>query len=322
MRYLHELGYRATLAFCYGLSLLPFRILYGLSDVLYGLVYRLIGYRRKLVRANLASSFPEKTAAERQAIERAFYHWLCDYFLETIKLLSISREEMLQHIEFRNAEALEKCFDDGQPCAAILGHYCNWEYLSTTAIAMTRHTNAVMGLIYHPLRNHIFDRLFIRLRQHLGGTCIPKKDILRHLVTYRRANRMSLFGYIADQGPKWENIHLWLPFLNHETPVFTGAERIMRKMNNAVFYVDMQRPSRGKYICTFRLLTRTPNALPENEITRQFFHLLEASIQRAPQYYLWTHNRWKRTREEFDSRFTIEHGKVISRSNPKEHDNS
>jgi KDO2-lipid IV(A) lauroyltransferase len=159
--------------------------------------------------------------------------------------------------------------------------------------------SAVMGLIYHPLRNKAFDRLFIQLRQKKQGTCIPKKEILRYLAKYRKEQRMSLFGYIADQNPKWENIHLWLPFLNHDTPVFTGAERIVRKMNNAVFYVDMERPERGKYICTFKRMSDAPGQLEEYELTRQFFQMLEETIRRAPQYYLWTHNRWKRTHEEY-----------------------
>lgn len=107
---------------------------------------------------------------------------------------------------------------------------------------------------------------------------------------------MTLFGYIADQSPKWENIHLWLPFMNQDTPVFTGAERIIRKMNNAVFYVDMQRPERGKYIATFIPMTTDPASLPENAVTEDFFRRLEETIHRQPEFYLWTHNRWKRQR--------------------------
>ena len=167
------------------------------------------------------------------------------------------------------------------------------------------------GLIYHPLRNDLFDRLFISIRQSMGGVCVPKKDILRYLVTFKRQNLMNIFGYIADQSPRYRNIHLWLPFMNHDTPVFTGAERLMRKMNNAVFYVDMQRPSRGKYVCTFRLMTKTPAKLPEFEITRRFFALLEDNIRRAPQYYLWSHDRWKRTREQFDKEYRIENGHTV-----------
>ena len=306
-----KIVYPIVYALFYALSLLPFRVLYLLADTVYLIVYRVVGYRKKVVRRNLTSSFPEKTADEIKRIERGFYHFLCDYFVETLKLLSITPKKMLRHIEFRGLDEMERCFDEGQHCAAILGHYCNWEYLSTTGLGFQRHPEAVAGLIYHPLYNKVFNRLFIDLRQHLGGVCVPKKDILRYLFTYKHEQRMTLFGYIADQTPKWENIHLWLPFLNHDTPVFTNGEKIMRKMNNAVFYVDMERPQRGKYIATFRLITRTPNDLEEHAITRRFFQMLEQTIRRDPQYYLWSHKRWKRSHEEFDQRFSMDNGKVI-----------
>ncbi len=306
--------YPIIYGFFYLFSLLPFRILYGISDCLYLLIYHIVGYRKRVVRNNLTSSFPEKDIKEIKRIERGFYHFLCDYFMETIKLLSITPEKMRQHLKFRNAEEVEKCFDDGQTCAGILGHYCNWEYLSATGLGFKRYPDAIMGLIYHPLYNKAFDRLFLNLRQHLGGVCVPKKDILRYLLTYRREKKMSYFGYISDQTPKWNNIHLWLPFLNHDTPVFTNGEKIMRKMNNAVFYLDMERPRRGLYIVTMKLITRTPNELEENAITRRFFEMLEESIHRDPRYYLWSHNRWKRTHEEFDRRFEVINSKVIPKT--------
>lgn len=211
----------------YLLSLLPFWCLYLLSDIMFVIVYHLARYRRRIVWRNLTSSFPEKTEGDLHIIERQFYHWFCDYVFETFKLLSISDEQLLRHIEFRNIDELEACFDRGQNCAAILGHYCNWEWLSASGLVFNRYPDAVMGLIYHPLYNKAVDRLFIDIRKAHGGTCIPKKDILRHLVTLKRQNKHSLFGYISDQSPKWENMHLWLNFLNHDTPVFTGAERIM-----------------------------------------------------------------------------------------------
>lgn len=294
-------------------SRLPLGALYFLSDCFYPLVYYVVGYRRRVVRRNITSAFPEKSREECRNIERGFYHWLCDYAVETVKLLSMSREEMLRHIEFRGVEEMERCYDRGQTCAAMLGHYCNWEYLSATQLSYRRHTGAVCGLIYHPLRNKLFDRLFIDIRQSMGGVCVPKREILRYLIKYKREGRMNLFGYIADQAPKYKNTHLWLPFMHHDTGVFTGAERIIRKMNNAVFYVDMQRPRRGKYICTFHLMTRDPAQLPENELTRRFFAMLEDTIRRNPSLYLWSHDRWRRTREEFDRGYYIENGHVIKR---------
>lgn len=303
--------YKLIHAIFYVLSLLPFRLLYCLSDILYVLLYWIVGYRKAIVKKNLRLSFPDKSDTERSKIEHKFYHWLCDYFVESIKLLSISEKQLRKHFTITNSAEIEECFENGQSCAAILGHYCNWEWLSCVGIDLPK--SRKMGLVYHPLRNKYFDRLFIELRSHMGGVTVPKQDILRYLIQYRREGVMSLFGYIADQGPKMVNIHLWLDFLHQDTPVFTGAERIMRKMNNAVFYVEMTRPKRGYYTCTYHLITKTPAELPEHEITRRFFHLLEQTINRQPEFYLWSHNRWKHTHEAFDKEYVIVNGRTISR---------
>lgn len=298
----------------YTLSLLPFRILYGMADIGYVVLYYIIRYRRGVVRKNLVTAFPEKSIDDIKTIERKFYHWFCDYFLEAIKLLSISEKELRRRFTIINSEEVEQCFQEGQDVAAILGHYCNWEWLS--CVGMNLPPERETGLIYHPLRNKTFDYLFRKLRSHeQNGHVIPKKDILRYVVTKKREGVRNICGYISDQGPKWTNIHLWLPFLNHEyTPVFTGGERIMRKMNNAVFYVEMSRPKRGYYTATYKLITREPNTLPADDITRRFFCLLEETIRQEPAFYLWSHNRWKRTKEEFDRRFQVINGKVVERA--------
>lgn len=298
----------------YTLSLLPFRILYGMADIGYVLLYYIIRYRRGVVRKNLVTAFPEKSIDDIKTIERKFYHWFCDYFLEAIKLLSISEKELRRRFTIINSEEVEQCFQEGQDVAAILGHYCNWEWLS--CVGMNLPPERETGLIYHPLRNKTFDYLFRKLRSHERNShVIPKKDILRYVVTKKREGVRNICGYISDQGPKWTNIHLWLPFLNHEyTPVFTGGERIMRKMNNAVFYVEMSRPKRGYYTATYKLITREPNSLPADDITRLFFCLLEETIRQEPAFYLWSHNRWKRTKEEFDRRFQVINGKVVERA--------
>ena len=298
----------------YTLSLLPFRILYGMADIGYVLLYYIIRYRRGVVRKNLVTAFPEKSTDDIKTIERKFYHWFCDYFLEAIKLLSISEKELRRRFTIINSEEVEQCFQEGQDVAAILGHYCNWEWLS--CVGMNLPPERETGLIYHPLRNKTFDYLFRKLRSHEQNShVIPKKDILRYVVTKKREGVRNICGYISDQGPKWTNIHLWLPFLNHEyTPVFTGGERIMRKMNNAVFYVEMSRPKRGYYTATYKLITREPNTLPADDITRRFFCLLEETIRQEPAFYLWSHNRWKRTKEEFDRRFQVINGKVVERA--------
>lgn len=306
-----EFLYNIIYGIFYLVSKLPYRALYVISDIANLVLYHIVRYRRDIVRRNITSAFPEKSLEECISIERGFYKCFCDYFVETVKLMSVSRQELLSRIEFRGIDKIEECFDRGQTCAGILGHYGNWELLSATGLVIKKHPEAVIGLIYHPLRSQLFDRLFINMRQSMGGVCVPKKDILRYLVSFRSQNLMNLFGYIADQAPRYRNIHLWLPFLNHDTPVFTGAERIMRKMNNAVFYIDVERPERGKYIYTFKLMTDKPGEMPEFEITKKFFVMLEQTIRREPRFYLWSHNRWKRTREEFDKEFKIENGHVV-----------
>ncbi|WP_460198142.1 lysophospholipid acyltransferase family protein [Segatella asaccharophila] len=299
--------------FFYLVSLLPFRVLYVLSDIEYLIVYDLLRYRRKIVRKNLVTSFPEKSETEILQIEKGFYHWFCDYFFEAVKLLSISEEHLKKHFKVNNVEEVEDCFENGQNVAAVLGHYCNWEWLSCMGLYFP--DNRVMGLIYHPLANRPFNELFKRIRSSCrNGVVISKQHILRKLVEYHQKGLMSLFGYISDQAPKWENIHLWLNFMHHDTGVFTGAERIMRKVNDAVFYVEMSRPRRGYYTATFKLITKDPNSLPEHEITCRFFALLENTIRKDPRYYLWSHNRWKRSHNEFNRRFEVVNGKVLEKS--------
>ena len=297
----------------YLISLLPFSVLYALSDIAYLLIYKLIGYRRIVVRNNLTTSFPEKNIDEIKDIERKFYHWFCDYFFEAIKLLSISNRELNRRLHVLNPEVHELWFLQGRNNAAFLGHYCNWEWLSRVGKDMNQERR--LCLIYDPLHSKPFDNLFLKIRTYPPtGVPTPKRDILRQLLEWKRQGIFSMSGYIADQAPKWQNIHLWIPFLNHpHSPVFTGAERIARKMNNVIYYAKMSRPKRGYYEMEYVLITDDPNSMSEGDITRRFFNLLEESIRNRPEFYLWTHNRWKRTKEEFDKRFNIINGKSIKK---------
>ena len=203
-----EFLYNIIYGIFYLVSKLPYRALYVISDIANLVLYHIVRYRRDIVRRNITSAFPEKSLEECISIERGFYKWFCDYFVETVKLMSVSRQELLSRIEFRGIDKIEECFDRGQTCAGILGHYGNWELLSATGLVIKKHPEAVIGLIYHPLRSQLFDRLFINMRQSMGGVCVPKKDILRYLVSFRSQNLMNLFGYIADQAPRYRNIHL------------------------------------------------------------------------------------------------------------------
>lgn len=290
------------------LSLLPMWVHYVLSDLIYLVVYHLIGYRKSLVRRHLAESFPEKSGDERLRIERGFYHWFCDYLVETVKLLTISEQELKRRMVFKGTETVDEIVESGQSCAVYLGHYCNWEWI--TSLPFWVSPKAQCGQIYHALENPVFDRLFLRLRQRMGAVCIPMAETLRRLAVYRQQQKPVVIGYISDQVPFWNNIHHWLDFLHHDTPVLTGTERLARSAGHAVFYMDVRRIRRGYYEAEFRLIARDPKQTKDYELTDAYFKMLEESVRRDPQCYLWTHNRWKRTHEEYNLRYDEATGRV------------
>lgn len=209
---------------------------------------------------------------------------------------------------FKNTEIVDKIVDGGQSCAVYLGHYCNWEWI--TSLPLWINQKALCGQIYHVLENSDYDQLFLALRQRWGAVSIPMAETLRRIVKYRQEGKQVVIGYISDQVPYWNNIHHWLQFLNHDTPVLTGTERLARQTGHAVLYLDINRLKRGYYEAEFKLITRTPKEMKEYEITDIYFQLLEASIQRDPTCYLWTHNRWKRSHDEFNIRYDKDTGRV------------
>lgn len=301
--------YYIIYAVWYVFSLLPMRVHYVISDLMFWLLYKLVGYRRDVVRKNLTESFPEKSEEELQRIERGFYHFFCDYLVETVKLMTISREEMKRRVVFKHAELVDEIMGSGQSIALYLGHYCNWEWVSS--IPLWLNPNAWCGQVYHPLENKNFDKLFLKIRERMDAHSIAMQDTLREVVNHKRNNQPIIIGYISDQVPYWTNIHHWVNFLNHDTPVLTGTERIVHKMGHAVLYLDIHRVRRGYYEAEFKLVTREPQKMKDFELTDIYFEMLEKSIRRSPEFWLWSHNRWKRTREEFDERFEVVNGKVI-----------
>lgn len=295
----------------YIISLLPLRVLYVLSDVLYLVLYRIVGYRRRTVWTNIVTAFPEMTAEEHHDVERGFYHFFCDYMVESIKLLTMSEAEMKRRLVFKCAERINEVVESGQSCAIYLGHYCNWEWITSLPLWVT--PKAQCGQIYHPLENKDFDKLFLRMRQRFGAKCIAMNKTLREMVRYRKEGQPVVIGYISDQVPMWQNIHHWCNFLHHDTPVLTGTERIARSMNHAVFYMEVSRVKRGYYEVEFKLVTREPDKMPEYAVTDRYFQLLEDTIRKRPELWLWSHNRWKRTREKFNRFYETVDGKVIRR---------
>ena len=283
-----------------------------ISDMLFWILYIIIGYRRKVVWQNLKTSFPEKSEERLRKIERGFYHFFCDYLVESVKLMTISKKNLKKRLVFKGTEVVNEIVESGQSCAVYLGHYCNWEWITSLPLWVT--PKAQCGQIYHPIENNDFDWLFLRLRQRFGAVCIPMQDTLRKIIEFRKDRQPVVIGYISDQKPHWVNIHHWVDFLHHDTPVLTGTERIARRMNHAVFYLDVRRIRRGYYEAEIKLITREPQTMKEFELTDIYYQHLEQSILRAPEFWLWSHKRWSRTREEFNRNYEVVNGKVVPKA--------
>lgn len=280
--------------------MLPLRVLYFLSDFLAWLAHDVVKYRVKVVRQNLSSAFPEKEEKELREIEKKFYRFLGDYFFETVKLFSMSDKFMRRHLEVEGIDLVNNAVDRGQSVTLMLGHYCNWEWVSSLPLHIS--PKAECAQIYHPLSNKGSDKFFFRLRTRFHAHNIAMDDIFRTLLKWKKEGQPSVTGYIADQAPSL-NVHLFVDFLNHETGVYTGPERISRFLNAEVLYAHMSRPKRGYYRLKFVLVTDKIKEMPIFEPSRIYFEMLEQNILEAPQYWLWSHRRWKRTREMFNQYF-------------------
>jgi KDO2-lipid IV(A) lauroyltransferase len=275
------------------IAIWPLRILYVLSDLIYPLVYYIVGYRREVVRKNLESSFPEKSEKEIREIEKRFYRHFCDYVLETVKLMHISDEEMRRRMRFTNPEYIEQLRSDGRPIFLYLGHQANWEYI--ISITMWTSPEFTAGQIYHPLSNKVMDKLIYRLRSRFNTVGIPQKQALRAIITMVRDGKHPLLGFIADQRPPRRPEPEWMTFLNQDTAIITGGEAMGRKLNAHFVYGSMKCVRRGYYELTFQPIV--PIEGEEYGYSKQYMRMLEQDIKEQPHLYLWTHKRWKWKRE-------------------------
>lgn len=279
-------------------SLLPMWWHYAVSDFLYYVVRYVVRYRRRIVRKNLTKAFPNNSLSEIKRIEKGFYHFFCDYIVENIKLLTMSKRQVMRRMQFAGIDDMLESLKTHDFVFVYLGHYCNWEYVAS--LPWWTPCDVKCAQLYSTLRSEAFDFLFYKIRSRYGGDNINKRESLRHIIGYRQRREKAIIGFISDQSPKWENIHMWMPFLNQDTPVFTGTERIAKKVDAAVFYAEMTSPRRGRYQCTFKRMTDDVKSYPEHALTAEYMHLLEHTINRAPHLWLWSHNRWKRQRSAED----------------------
>lgn len=279
---------RLGILFLYLTSLLPFWLLYIISDVLFVIIYHIVHYRRAVVQQNLANAFPEKTEKERQDIERKYYHYLADLIVETVKMITVSEKQIQKRVVATNAGLVHEYFAKGKSIIAVAGHYCNWEM---AALNFNFVTDNRFMIVYKPLNNEIFNDFFIQIRSRFGGQPIAMKQTMRKMVEYRKELTVSVL--VGDQTPGVNEVNYFTTFLNQPTAVFLGIEKISKTIDAAVVFYDMKRVKRGYYTYTLVPLTENPKQTAEHELTEMHVQYLEGMIRKEPQYWLWSHRRWK-----------------------------
>ena len=282
-------------------TLLPLPVLYILSDLIFLILYYIVGYRRTVVDSNLKKAFPEKTDKEIHRLTLKFYRYLCDYFIESIYLLNMSVAESNKRYRYTNPEIVKDLYKKGRSIVYTVGHYGNWEW--ATANLHKKASYHILG-IYKPLSNKLFDRLFIYIRARYGNTPVPMKKTLRVITESMKNKEIFSLYLVADQRPTIEDIHYWTIFLNQETPVITGIERIAKKYDLPVVFLDVERPRRGYYEITFRILTEEPKKEEQYAITEKYMRQVEKMIKRRPELWLWSHKRWKYSAEKYKPKAT------------------
>ncbi|MBK6341935.1 MAG: lysophospholipid acyltransferase family protein [Flavobacteriales bacterium] len=284
-------GYYLALPFLYGIALLPFPLLYLLSDFTCLLLFGLIGYRKEVVLTNLRKSFPEKNEAEIRAIAKRFYRWFCDLTLETLKTLTISPDAVRSRVNFPGAGVFRSFAEKKQSVIIVMGHYGNWELAGARfAVEPGLHQ---LYVIYHPLQNPHFERLIVHMRTRLGNRLYAMQETFKGMVRDRQL--LTATAFIADQTPSPERAY-WTEFLNQDTPVFTGTGVIAKKLGYPVVYLSIQQSKRGHYEMHAEVLVPDPKSMSENDINQLHTDRLQRDIRQKPDLWLWTHRRWKHRR--------------------------
>ena len=279
--------YYLIYAILYPISLLPFRILYRLSDILYFILYTVFGYRKEVVKINLTRSFPEKSTLEIESITQKYYVNLCDSIVETIKMISISKQELDKHM-ICNWEVFDSMTIQNRNGQGYMSHQFNWEW--GTLICNWHVPRRFTGL-YMPLSNQAFDRLFLQIRGRAGMKLIRVHDMQKEMAALQ--NQETLWGFIADQNPSDPKRVSWNDFLNQKTAFFKGPEFVARRYNNLVYFGEIIKLRRGYYEIKMKLAFENPKETKEGEITEAYVRFLEDSIKRQPENWVWSHRRWK-----------------------------
>lgn len=291
MKFLEYISFRFLVA-CSRIT--PFFMVYFWADVFYFIIYYVAGYRKKVVIDNLRKSFPEKSDAEIKSLTKKFYHHLADVTLEAIKAMTISRKQIQKRYVVENVEIPNEYFDRGQSVLLLTSHYGNWEYgMLATDMAIKHQTVA----LYLPLTNKYSEKYGVTRRGRFGMKMVAVQQTKS---VFDGSIGNGPFGVImaADQSPSNVERAIWLDFLHHDTACIHGPEAYARKMNMPALYMKISKPRRGHYKLTFEKLIDNPQQYEQGEITKLYFSRLEKDILECPEFWLWSHRRWKHSRNK------------------------
>ena len=271
----------------------PFWFIYLLSSIFYRIVYFIVSYRKSIVFKNLKNAFPEKTEIDIKTISKKFYRHFCDLTLETIKMRGMKVADFEERMKVANAELINGYFDQGRSVMVLTMHYNNWEWGTYLSVYLKHKSLAV----YKPLTNVRFDKFMNQTRSGFNAELVKNEHVLRHLLRYEKL-KVPVFLWLAgDQSPVAAHQY-WFRFLNQDAMFYPGPALISKRFNQPVFFQKLEKTGRGKYVTTFELLCENPAEKSETEIIKIYIEKMEEIIREKPEYYLWSHKRWKRKRPE------------------------
>ncbi len=286
----------STLLF-YGILLpiayMPIRLLYMISDFIYVILYHVIGYRKKVVFQNLHNSFPNKTSTEINHIGARYYRHLADIFIETLLNLRLSKKEVLNRYRFVNPDIVNLYYEKGQSVILMSSHYNNWEYMILCLELQLKHHGVGVG---KELSNKTLDHHLTKYRTRYGTEVVYSNQVRNAFTFYQTHHIPVAYMMLCDQSPNDIHKCWWTTFLHQDTGVIFGGEYFAKKYNYPVIYYEVQKTKRGFYDVIFQEITNTPQATKYGEITEKYVHLLEETIIKKPEFWLWSHRRWKHKR--------------------------
>lgn len=279
--------------FLWLISILPHRLFYGFSDVVFFFVYRVVGYRRKVVQKNLKLVFPNKDATEIHRVEKDFFRHMCDMFLETVKTMNLSKEQVRKKYNVLNIDVLKE-LEKERSILIVCSHYANWEW----NVSINNYVTSKGYAVYQKIGNDYFDTFIRKVRARWNTTLITQQQTVKTVVRDKRDGTIGIFGMVSDQSPQAHKAQYWSEFMGIKVPIFNGAETMARKLGLAVVFLKVSKVKRGYYQAEFIPIAANGKDTKENEITNTFLRLTEQQIQEKPEHYLWTHKRWKHRGKE------------------------